>query len=68
VLTFLQIQAHRRHWVHPASQKHVVRILLMVPVYAISAWSSLAFVKLSAYLDFIRNCYEAYVIWYFPPS
>lgn len=65
VLTFLQVQAHRRHWVHPASQRHVVRILLMVPVYAISAWTSLAFVKLSAYLDFVRNCYEAYVIWSF---
>lgn len=65
VLTWLQISAHKRHWVHPASQRHVIRILLMVPVYAISAWLSLAFVKLSAYIDFVRNCYEAYVIWSF---
>jgi len=65
VLSFIQIRSHKRNWTHPPSQKHVVRILYMVPIYAISAWGSLTFLNLSAYIDFVRGVYEAYVIWTF---
>ena len=65
VLSYIQIKAHYAHWVHPPSQRCVVRILLMVPVYSISAWLSLTFIKYSLYIDFIRMCYEAFVIYTF---
>jgi hypothetical protein len=65
VLSVIQIQGHRKHWTHPPSQKNVVRILLMVPIYAISAWLSLTFLDLSTYIDFARGVYEAYVIYTF---
>ena len=65
VLSYIQIKAHYAHWVHPPSQRCVVRILFMVPVYSISAWLSLTFIKYSLYIDFIRMCYEAFVIYTF---
>lgn len=65
VLTSIQISQHWKHWTHPPSQRLVVRILLMVPVYAISALASLTFLDLSVYIDFSRMCYEAFVIYTF---
>ena len=65
VLSIIQIRAHHRNWVHPPSQRCVVRILLMVPVYSISAWLSLVFLQYSLYIDFVRMCYEAFVIYTF---
>ena len=65
VLSYMQIKAHYANWVHPPSQRCVVRILFMVPVYSISAWLSLTFIHYSLYIDFIRMCYEAFVIYTF---
>lgn len=64
-LSAVQVKAHWKHWTHPPSQRLVVRILYMVPIYALSAWMSLTFLDLSAYIDFIRSCYEAFVIYTF---
>jgi heme/copper-type cytochrome/quinol oxidase subunit 2 len=65
VLSYIQIRSHKRNWTHPPSQKHVVRILYMVPIYAVSALGSLTFMSLSTYIDFVRGVYEAYVIYTF---
>ena len=65
VLSAIQIRSHWKHWTHPSSQKHVVRILYMVPIYALSAWGSLTFLNLSSYIDFVRGVYEAFVIYTF---
>jgi hypothetical protein len=64
-LSWRLIQGHKAHYVHPSSQKHVIDILWMVPVYAVSAWLSLIFVHISSYIDFVRGVYEAYVIYSF---
>ncbi len=55
LLTYVQIKDHLRNWVHPPSQRCVIRILLMVPMYCVSAWLSLVFTRYSLYLDFIRG-------------
>ena len=65
LLSYIQIRAHHKNWVHPPSQRCVVRILLMVPVYSVSAWLSLVFLQWSLYIDFVRMCYEAFVIYTF---
>lgn len=65
ILSYIQVKAHRAHWTHPPSQRLVVRILYMVPIYACSAWGSLTFLDLSSYIDFIRGVYEAFVIYTF---
>jgi hypothetical protein len=37
----------------------------MVPIYSIDAWFALRFRSAREYLDPIRECYEAYVIYNF---
>lgn len=41
------------------------RILWMVPIYAVNAWLGLEFPEQSIYMDSMRECYEAYVIYNF---
>jgi hypothetical protein len=51
---------------HPhALFPQIVRILYMVPIYAISSWLSLAIVHYAPFIEFLRACYEAYVIYAF---
>lgn len=65
ILSAVQVRNHWKHWTHPPSQKLVVRILYMVPIYAASALGSLTFLNLSSYIDFARGIYEAFVIYTF---
>ncbi|XP_034668896.1 transmembrane protein 184C-like isoform X1 [Drosophila subobscura] len=56
---------HVIHFTKPILQKHIIRILWMVPIYALNAWIGLFFPKHSIYVDSFRECYEAYVIYNF---
>ncbi|XP_013109857.1 transmembrane protein 184C isoform X1 [Stomoxys calcitrans] len=56
---------HVIHFTKPILQKHIIRILWMVPIYALNAWIGLFFPKHSIYVDSLRECYEAYVIYNF---
>ncbi|CAG8494868.1 13789_t:CDS:2 [Acaulospora morrowiae] len=49
----------------PSLQRYVVRIIIMVPIYAISSWISLASTNAAFYVDGIRDVYEAFVIYCF---
>lgn len=49
----------------PYLQKHVIRILWMVPIYAGDAWIGLLAPEYSIYCNSMRECYEAYVIYNF---
>jgi hypothetical protein len=64
-MSLVQIIQHFAHKSHRPSQKRIMRILGMVPVYAITAWLSLLFFNAALYMDFIQSCYEAYVIYCF---
>lgn len=48
-----------------AANYFVFRILWMVPIYAVNAWIGLEFPEQSIYVDSLRECYEAYVIYNF---
>lgn len=65
ILTIRLIYMHLVYFHKPNQQKHIVRILLMVPIYAIDSWLSFRFYWLSVYFDLIRDCYEAIVIYEF---
>lgn len=62
VLSIRLIYLHLTHWYMPNVQKYVVRIILMVPIYAIQSWLSLRFHHARIYIDSIRDLYEAFVI------
>jgi hypothetical protein len=45
-----------------ANGNSIIRILFMIPIYAILSFLSLLFYTEAVYLELVRNCYEAYVI------
>lgn len=61
----LQVALHTEYYTRPRLQRHVIRILWMVPIYSLDAWFALRFKDARAYLDPIREIYEAYVIYNF---
>jgi hypothetical protein len=62
ILSARLIYLHFTHWYMPGVQKYVIRIILMVPIYAIQSWLSLRFHHARIYIDTIRDLYEAFVI------
>ncbi|CAF3558664.1 unnamed protein product [Rotaria sp. Silwood1] len=65
LMSLTQIMQHFVHQSHKASQKRIIRILCMVPVYALTSWLSLLFLQAAIYVEFIQQCYEAYVMYCF---
>lgn len=59
------ILQHLVNYTRPELQRRIVRILWMVPIYATDSWLALRFPKAAIYLDSLRECYEAYVIYNF---
>jgi hypothetical protein len=64
-LSMLAIIKHALNYSKPHLQKYIIRILFMVPTYALNSWIVLRFPVTSIYLDTIRECYEAFVIYNF---
>lgn len=56
---------HLEYYSRPRLQIRVIRILWMVPIYAVDSWLSLRFKEARFYIDPIRECYEAFVIYNF---
>jgi len=59
------VYQHLRNYTQPRIQKCTIRILLMVPIYALASWLSLRFKMYALYIDLVRDCYEAFVIYSF---
>lgn len=64
-MSLVQMAQHFFHKTDKGSQKRIIRILGMVPVYAISSFISLLFFQSSLYMEFIQSCYEAYIVYCF---
>ncbi|KAG7672685.1 hypothetical protein Ndes2526B_g08786 [Nannochloris sp. 'desiccata'] len=60
-----EVAMHLENYNRPKLQIRVVRILWMVPIYAVDSWLSLRFKEARFYIDPIRECYEAFVIYNF---
>ncbi len=64
-ISLYQIFQHLSHFVEPRQQTHVIRMISMVPLYAIQSWCSLRYQSLSLYTQCVREAYESYVIYAF---
>ena len=64
-MSIWDVAQHLSHWYKPGLQRKIIRILWMVPVYALNSWLALRFIGAGLYLDTARECYEAYVIYNF---
>ena len=61
-LSFSLIMMHATHYLKPWEQRHIIRILLMVPIYAAVSFLSFYFYLHTVYYEVIRDCYEAFAI------
>lgn len=61
------IIAHLVHYNNPYRQRYIIRIIIMIPIYATTSWISLFYQRKSwtLFVDLFRDCYEAYVIYIF---
>ncbi|XP_059652180.1 uncharacterized protein LOC132299515 [Cornus florida] len=64
-LAILHIYRHLLNYTEPTFQRYIVRIIFMVPVYALMSFFSLLFNESSIYFNSIREVYEAWVIYNF---
>lgn len=65
LLSSISILLQAKNYRKPLLQRYVVRILLMVPIYALSSWTSMISITASHFLDPIRDIYEAFTIYTF---
>jgi len=56
------IKKHLEFYTNSSQQRYIVRILFMVPLYAIYSWLSYFKWKDAIYYQLMRDCYEAVVI------
>ncbi|KAI1116784.1 organic solute transporter Ostalpha-domain-containing protein [Nemania sp. NC0429] len=62
IVSFWLIWRHALNYTKPREQKHIIRILFMVPIYATSAFLSLWFYWHAIYYQVISEAYEAFAI------
>lgn len=65
VLSLFQILEHLSMFSDPECQTKIVRILFMVPLYAMISWLSILFPDAAEYLNLVRDAYESYAIYAF---
>ncbi|CDP17753.1 unnamed protein product [Coffea canephora] len=64
-LAISHIYRHLLNYTEPTYQRYIVRIIFMVPVYALMSFLSLLLDDKAIYFDSIREIYEAWVIYNF---
>ncbi|CAG8674144.1 organic solute transporter Ostalpha-domain-containing protein [Gigaspora rosea] len=62
LVSFYLIFKHLQNYNKPNHQRYIIRIILMVPIYAIISWLSYRYFRYSTYYETIRDCYEAFAI------
>ena len=64
LVSIIQLYRHLRHYTRPAVQSYIVRIITIVPAYAISSAISLQLGPgQGEYLSFVVSVYEAFIIY-----
>ncbi|KAI9788539.1 MAG: hypothetical protein M1833_002912 [Piccolia ochrophora] len=53
---------HATHYSRPFEQKHIMRVLFMVPIYSIVSFLSFMFYRNFIYYQVLMECYEAFAI------
>ncbi|EMC98837.1 hypothetical protein BAUCODRAFT_55598, partial [Baudoinia panamericana UAMH 10762] len=62
VIALWLVFMHATHYLRPYEQRHIIRILLMIPIYAVVSALSYLFYRKAVYFEVLRDCYEAFAI------
>ncbi|KAF4552027.1 Organic solute transporter Ostalpha-like protein 2 [Elsinoe fawcettii] len=65
VVTFISVWLQSKNYRKPLLQRYVIRILVLVPIFAASSWASLYSLKVAFWIDPFRDVYEAFVLYAF---
>jgi hypothetical protein len=65
LLSIRQINEHLKLKYRDKIRKHIIRILMMVPLYSLESWLGLRFVDEREYFEAARDMYESFVIYSF---
>ncbi|KAF8154489.1 organic solute transporter Ostalpha-domain-containing protein [Crassisporium funariophilum] len=65
LVSMMSIHLQLRNYRKPTLQRMVIRIMVMVPLYAVASLISLFSVEAAFFIDAIRDVYEAFVIYCF---
>ncbi|CAK3811248.1 transmembrane 184 homolog -like [Lecanosticta acicola] len=65
LLTIATIVVQAKNYRKPLLQRHVIRILIMVPIFSAASWASLTSLKVAFWIDPFRDVYEAFTIYTF---
>ncbi|KAF2791901.1 DUF300-domain-containing protein [Melanomma pulvis-pyrius CBS 109.77] len=61
-IAFFLVLRHATHYLKPYEQKHIIRILVMIPIYAVVSFLSYLYYHHAIYFELLRDCYEAFAI------
>lgn len=64
-VSLLHFTQHLMNFAKPEFQRYICRILLMVPLYAVTSWVSMYEPQNRIWMDLVCSCYEAFVIYSF---
>lgn len=62
ILSLWLIMMHATHYLRPAEQRQIIRIIFMIPVYSVVSFLSYLFYRKAIYFEVLRDCYEAFAI------
>lgn len=65
IISFGHMTNHIAKMNVPEVQRKILAIMWMIPIYSVSSWLGLVFVKFQAPLSLAKDVYEAYVIYTF---
>jgi hypothetical protein len=56
------IFAHATHYLKPYEQRHIIRILFLIPIYSVVSFLSYVYYQHAIYFDILEGFYEAFAI------
>ncbi|KAI6087131.1 DUF300-domain-containing protein [Hypoxylon rubiginosum] len=62
IASFYLMWRHALNYTKPREQRHIIRILFMVPIYATSAFLCIWYYWHAVYFQVLSDCYEAFAI------
>ncbi|KAK4631951.1 Transmembrane protein [Fulvia fulva] len=65
ILTFGSIFLQAKNYRKPLLQRHVIRIVILVPIFSAASWASLTSLRVAFWIDPLRDVYEAFTIYTF---
>ncbi|SMY28274.1 unnamed protein product [Zymoseptoria tritici ST99CH_1A5] len=63
--TFVSIWLQAKNYRKPLLQRHVIRILVLVPIFSAASWASLTSLRVAFWIEPFRDVYEAFTIYTF---